>query len=139
MPVASIDHAAIPTGQPEAMMRFYRALGFETPDPETWAARPQRSFSMVCGNTKINVHAPQLWLNPGFTLRALGAQPGCGDFCFVWAGSVADLQATLAGVGAVIEEGPVERVGGRNRGRDRGTSIYTRDPDRNLVEFIVYG
>lgn len=39
---------------------------------------------------------------------------------------------------APIEEGPVERVGGRNEGRAVGRSIYTRDPDDNLLEFIVY-
>ena len=27
---------------------------------------------------------------------------------------------------------------GRDAGRARGTSLYTRDPDRNLLEFIVY-
>ena len=30
------------------------------------------------------------------------------------------------------------RQGGRSGGQDWGTSIYTRDPDRNLLEFIVY-
>ena len=40
--------------------------------------------------------------------------------------------------GAPIEEGPVERIGGRDGGRAKGTSIYTRDPDHNLLEFIVY-
>ena len=39
---------------------------------------------------------------------------------------------------ADIEEGPVERVGGRNGGRDSGTSVYIRDPDENLLEFMVY-
>ena len=34
--------------------------------------------------------------------------------------------------------GPVPREGGRGGGRDMGVSIYTRDPDHNLLEFIVY-
>ena len=74
-----------------------------------------------------------------FTLRGPTAQPGCGDFCFVWSGALPALLDALANAGAEIEEGPVERVGGRAGGRAKGTSVYTRDPDRNLLEFIVYG
>ena len=37
---------------------------------------------------------------------------------------------------ASIEEGPVARHGGR---RAEGTSVYVRDPDGNLLEFMIYG
>jgi catechol 2,3-dioxygenase-like lactoylglutathione lyase family enzyme len=40
--------------------------------------------------------------------------------------------------GAEIIEGPVQREGGRDRGTAIGTSVYVRDPDRNLLEFIIY-
>ena len=53
-------------------------------------------------------------------------------------GSMDSLRVKLAEAGAALEEGPVERIGGRNAGRATGTSLYTRDPDRNLLEFIVY-
>ena len=46
---------------------------------------------------------------------------------------------TLATGGAVIEEGPVPRTGGMNGGSTQGISVYTRDPDANLLEFIIYG
>ena len=36
----------------------------------------------------------------------------------------------------VIETGP--RQGGRNGGVDTGISRYIRDPDGNLLEFIIY-
>ena len=39
---------------------------------------------------------------------------------------------------AEIELGPVPRTGGMNEGSTEGTSIYTRDPDNNLLEFIIY-
>ena len=43
----------------------------------------------------------------------------------------------LERAGARIEaEG--DRDGGRDTGRRRGQSIYTRDPDGNLLEFIRY-
>jgi catechol 2,3-dioxygenase-like lactoylglutathione lyase family enzyme len=38
-------------------------------------------------------------------------------------------------VGAEIEEGPVERHGGR---RAAASSVYVRDPDGNLLEFMIY-
>jgi catechol 2,3-dioxygenase-like lactoylglutathione lyase family enzyme len=64
--------------------------------------------------------------------------PGCGDFCFVWEGSVESLRTTLDQAGAKIIEGPIERQGGRDGGRAKGTSLYVRDPDSNLLEFIIY-
>ncbi len=139
MSVTGFDHVAVPTAHPIEMLRFYRALGFEAPSPEEWRATAQLFFSIQFGDNKINVHAPAVWQNAAFTLRGPTAQPGCGDFCFVWAGSLPALLDALTSAGAVIEEGPVERVGGRAGGRTKGTSVYTRDPDRNLLEFIVYG
>jgi catechol 2,3-dioxygenase-like lactoylglutathione lyase family enzyme len=54
----------------------------------------------------------------------------------VWDGSGEALRALLDDAGAAIEEGPVARHGGR---RTEGTSVYTRDPDGNLLEFMIYG
>lgn len=139
MGVLGFDHVAIPTAKPEEMMRFYRLLGFVVPSYEQWRAQEQPAFSVQFGDNKINMHAPALWQNPAFTLRGPAAQPGCGDFCFVWSGTLEELKAMLRQARAAIEEGPVERVGGRDGGRARGTSVYVRDPDGNLLEFIVYG
>ena len=138
MPVAGVDHVAIPTEKPEAMLGFYRALGFEAPDYEEWLAQGVPFFSIVCGDQKINVHAPELWRSDSFTLRGPSAEPGCGDLCFVWSGGMASLRETLGRAGAEIEAGPLELRGGRDRGRALGTSLYVRDPDRNVLEFIVY-
>ena len=139
MPVHAIDHVALPTEHPEAMLRFYAALGLGVPTVEEWRAKGVPFFSIQVGDkNKINVHAPDLWHSEAFTLRGPTARPGCGDLCFVWSGTLEELRAALARAGAAIEEGPVERTGGRDAGRARGTSIYTRDPDRNLLEFIVY-
>jgi catechol 2,3-dioxygenase-like lactoylglutathione lyase family enzyme len=139
MGVAGLDHVAIPTERPEEMLRFYRALGFAAPAPEEWSAGGAPFFSIQFGENKINVHAPALWKSTSFSLRARSAQPGCGDFCFVWSGTLEELRGTLRLAGAPIEEGPVERAGGRSSGQAKGMSIYTRDPDENLLEFIVYG
>jgi len=138
MSIAAFDHVAIPTARPEEMLRFYRSLGFGAPTPEEWKASGVPAFSLQLGQQKINVHAPALWQSSAFALRGPTALPGCGDFCFVWSGNAQALLALLHVAGAKIEEGPVERVGGRDYGSARGTSYYTRDPDGNLLEFIIY-
>jgi catechol 2,3-dioxygenase-like lactoylglutathione lyase family enzyme len=83
----------------------------------------------------INLHRPEVWQRDGFTLRAPAALPPCGDLCFVWDGTPETLQAALAGAGAAVEEGPVDRQGGR---KAPASSVYTRDPDGNLLEFMIY-
>ena len=51
---------------------------------------------------------------------------------------VAALRQARDAAGALVIEGPVPREGGRGAGHQTGTSIYSRDPDQNLLEFIVY-
>jgi catechol 2,3-dioxygenase-like lactoylglutathione lyase family enzyme len=134
MPVSGFDHVAIPTSRPEELIVFYRSLGFSVPDVEEWRASGMPFFAIQFGSNKINVHGPELWQKADFTLRGPSAEPGCGDFCFVWEGGLEALRETLAAAGAEIVAGPVELVGARGR----GLSVYTRDPDSNLLEFIVY-
>jgi len=138
MGILGFDHVAIPTAQPEALMAFYGALGFGVPTPEAWRATGKPFFSIQFGENKINVHAPAAWQNPDFRLRGPTASPGCGDFCFVWAGTVQEVLDLLTSVGAPVELGPIARAGARDGGGAMGTSVYTRDPDGNLLEFMVY-
>lgn len=138
MTVSGFDHVAVPTDKPEEMLRFYRSLGFSAPTLDEWRATKALRFSIQFGENKINFHAPELWRSSSFTLRGTSAQPGCGDFCFVWSGSLVEIENLLRSCGATIEVGPVERIGARRGGRAKGTSLYTRDPDNNLLEFIVY-
>ena len=129
--IRSFDHVAVPMRNTDAMVRFYRALGF------TVNEGPQVCFAHF-GDQKINFHQPAMWQRESFTLRASAAEPPCGDFCFVWDGTDAALRAMLDRAGAVVIEGPVPRPGGRAGGTGTGTSLYIRDPDENLLEFIRY-
>lgn len=138
MGVTGLDHVALPVRDPVAMMAFYRALGFEVPDEAAWRRADHPRLSIACGDQKLNLHAPAAWQDPAFTLRAPAAVPGCADLCFVWEGGPDALLETLRRAGATVEAGPVERTGGRDGGRARGSSVYTRDPDGNLLEFIAY-
>jgi catechol 2,3-dioxygenase-like lactoylglutathione lyase family enzyme len=131
MAIKSFDHVAIPIQNTEAMLSFYKALGFGVQDRGN-------AYSVFFGDNKINFHIPERWQTGKVTLRGPTAVPGCGDFCFVWEGSVESLKATIERAGAKIIEGPVQRQGGRNNGRDNGTSFYFRDPDSNLLEFMIY-
>jgi catechol 2,3-dioxygenase-like lactoylglutathione lyase family enzyme len=126
--IRGYDHVALPMENTEAMLAFYRGLGLE-------ARESANSVSVYVGDQMINFHRPEWWRNPTFTLRAAAAKPPCGDLCFVWEGTAAALRAMLDKAGAKIEEGPVGRQGGRKKA---ASSVYVRDPDGNLLEFMIY-
>jgi catechol 2,3-dioxygenase-like lactoylglutathione lyase family enzyme len=140
VPVTGFDHAAIPTADSERFLAFYRALGFGIEGEAEWRGGTSPVFSITFGDNKINVHTEVLTERRGDPryLRGPAAEPGCGDFCFVWSGGIDALLEQLGAAGVEVIEGPVPRVGGRNAGRDRGVSVYVRDPDENLLEFISY-
>ncbi len=126
--IRGLDHVAVPMQNVAKMLAFYRGLGLDVTETP-------RACSVHIGSQMINFHQPETWQNPSYTLRAPGTKPPSGDFCVVWEGTEAELRALLANVGASIEEGPVERRGAR---RVMASSIYTRDPDGNLLEFMSY-
>ena len=109
------------------MIAFYRALGLVVKENEFLV-------QVYIGNQMINFHRPEVWQRE-FALRAPAARPPCGDLCFVWDGPADALAHLLDLAGAEVEEGPVEREGGR---QSVGSSVYVRDPDGNLLEFLTY-
>ena len=129
--IRSFDHVALPMQNTEAMVAFYRALGLR-------ANEGDRTCSVHFGDQKINFHRPESWQRATFTLRAPAARPPCGDLCFLWEGTPESLTAVLDRAGAEVIEGPGERLGGRHGGTVTGTSLYVRDPDGNLLEFMIY-
>lgn len=133
MTITAFDHVALPMERVDEMLAFYTGLGF-TVDHE----HAPILYAVALGDMKLNLHGPKLWRSERFELRGPTAQPGCGDICFVWGGTEDDLVARLDALDAVVIEGPVDRVGGRSAGTATGTSRYVRDPDGNLLEFIVY-
>ncbi len=127
--ISGFDHVALPMRNTEAMTAFYRALGLRL-------VETTHLLQVYVGDQMINFHRPSVWEREALSLRAPAATPPCGDLCFVWAGSAAALQVLLDEAGAAIIEGPVERQGGR---QVMGSSVYVRDPDGNLLEFMIYG
>jgi catechol 2,3-dioxygenase-like lactoylglutathione lyase family enzyme len=133
MPTVGIDHLAMPTANAERLITFYKRLGFRINNEEEWRAGKVPIFSIQVGAAaKINVH-PE-----GYTaqLRGPTATPGCTDICFVWEGTVEDCQKMLEAAGVEIIRGPVARPGGRTH--VPSLSLYARDPDGNLLEWMTY-
>jgi catechol 2,3-dioxygenase-like lactoylglutathione lyase family enzyme len=126
--IGGFDHVALPMQNTNAMLAFYRALGLDVTEGASIC-------SVYVGSQMINFHRPALWQGGKFTLRAPEARPPCGDLCFVWEGTAAALKAMLDRANAKVIEGPAPRQGGR---RKASTSIYVRDPDGNLLEFMIY-
>ena len=98
MPVASVDHVALPAHRVRELIEFYGALGFDTPTIREVENSSVPVFSVSCGQQKINFHLPALWQRESFELRGPTATPGCGDLCFVWQGSEIALIRALASV-----------------------------------------
>jgi catechol 2,3-dioxygenase-like lactoylglutathione lyase family enzyme len=126
--IRGFDHVALPMQNTEAMLAFYRGLGLPVTENAT-------ACSVYLGDQMINFHRPATWQRESFTLRAPAAEPPCGDLCFAWDGTPDALKAMLDRAGARIIEGPVPRQGGR---RKASSSVYVRDPDGNLLEFMIY-
>jgi len=60
--------------------------------------------------------------------------PGNSDLCFRWSGAITDAIAHLEALGVPVELGPVDTFGAAGT----GVSVYFRDPDGSLLEFITY-
>ena len=74
---------------------------------------------------------------PGVDAHPLARQPvapGNSDLCFEWPGPIEDALSHLEQNAVRVEEGPVTRNGAKGEGR----SVYFRDPDGSLLEFISY-
>ena len=134
MSTVSIDHIAMPTANAERLIEFYKRLDFHINDEEKWRSGEVPAFSIQVGNSKINIH-PE-----GFVagLRGPTAVPGCTDICFVWDGTVEECQAMLDAAGVEVIAGPGPRKGARGGGGHPSLSLYARDPDQNLLEWMIY-
>jgi catechol 2,3-dioxygenase-like lactoylglutathione lyase family enzyme len=126
--VRGLDHVVIAVSEWERSNTFYRdvvgadVVGLD--DPPRWRYR--------FGDQQLNVHGPGMEPQP---VARIPAEPGMADLCFVWEGAIDEAIAHLERHGVTVEDGPVPRNGALGPGR----SVYFRDPDGSLLEFIAYG
>jgi len=120
-----LDHCVIHVSNWERSNRFYRdVLGAEIISIGT-------GFSYRFGETQLNCHGPGV---QGTPKAALPVQPGGSDLCFIWPDQIESAVSHLSMHGVQVEVGPVKRFGSRGQ----GASVYFRDPDGSLMEFISY-
>ena len=123
-----LDHAVIHVSDWARSNAFYRdVLG-----AEVLGDAPDGPSRYRFGSNQLNVHGPGVHPHP---VAKLPVQPGNSDLCFVWDGPIEAAVEHLELHRIAVEEGPVARQGAQGD----GTSVYFRDPDGSLLEFISYG
>lgn len=123
-----LDHVVIAVSDWQRANAFYHHVcGAELvplgDPPSAWRYR--------FGDQQLNVHGPGT--QPTLLARHR-VRPGNSDLCFVWPGRIDEAAEHLRSHGVEVEEGPLPR----DSARGAGVSVYFRDPDGSLLEFISY-
>lgn len=119
-----LDHTVLTVNDINATVDFYsRVLGMEV---ITFSMLVNDRKALRFGDTKINLHEVGKEIAP----HAQNPGPGTEHLCFIVSDPIEEVIAHLQTEGAVIESGPVERVGVLGP----INSVYVRDPDGNLLE-----
>jgi catechol 2,3-dioxygenase-like lactoylglutathione lyase family enzyme len=125
MKINKIDHLVLTVNDINASCTFYTSiLGMQ----EISFAQGRKAVTF--GDQKINFHQVGKELEPS----ALHPMSGSGDLCFITENPLSEVISHLQSCGVEIIEGPVQRSGAAGP----ITSIYIRDPDRNLIEIAKY-
>ncbi|KAG9787851.1 Glyoxalase/Bleomycin resistance protein/Dihydroxybiphenyl dioxygenase, partial [Aureobasidium melanogenum] len=131
--VKALDHVVLTCRNINATVKFYNLLGmkhevFHSSKDAPGVERHALSF----GQQKLNLHQAGAEFEPKATL----AKPGTADLCFITTTPITEVLAELQKEGLeILEEGKVvDRVGAVGKLK----SVYTRDPDGNLIEVSNY-
>jgi catechol 2,3-dioxygenase-like lactoylglutathione lyase family enzyme len=133
MPVKGFDHLAVTVEDVERAVEFYTdLLGAESMLLDEFRSGSSPIATMIIGENRINVHPSPPRVSSHLVARR--PSPGSVDICFRWSGSIEEVIALLAERDLPVVEGPVPRISADGQ---RAVSVYTRDPDGNLLEFLT--
>jgi len=125
LPGLKLDHCVIAVSDWEVANAFYRdVVGAEI-------VQEGGRTAYRLGDAQLNVHGPGMQVTE---VARDPVRPGNSDLCLVWPGPIEEAISHLERHEIVIEAGPVTRHGAQGA----GTSVYFRDPDGSLLEFISY-
>lgn len=125
MKIKNIDHFVLTVASIEETCSFYeKTLGMKI---EVFG---EGRKALVFGNQKINLHE----VGKEFEPKANRPTSGAGDFCLITETPLDEVMVHLKNCSVKIEDGPVPRTGAKGP----ITSVYFRDPDKNLIEVSIY-
>ncbi len=125
MKIDRIDHIVLTCASVDKTIAFYtKVLGMRA---VTFAGGRR---GLEFGRQKFNLHQQGAEFSP----RAELAKPGTVDLCLISGVPLSQVIDHLKTCGVKIEQGPVAKSGATGP----ITSVYIRDPDRNLVEISTY-
>ena len=131
MPIEGFDHVAITVADVDVTVDWYhRVLAAEPLYRDLWLAGRLPVALLQIGAARLSVHPAVAPAAP----HAEAPTPGSADLCFRFDGPVSRILELLDAAGVAVEDGPVSRPASNG---ERGTSVYFRDPDGNLLELLT--
>ena len=136
--VQSLDHLVLTVHSISKTTDWYsRFLGMKSESFVSQATPDITRHSLIFGQQKINLHELGIEFEP----KARNVKDGSADLCFLTEESVHDIRGKLIDSGVEMVDLGEESVRGggivvRTGARGKLRSVYCRDPDGNLIEYV---
>ncbi len=128
--IRGFDHVVVMAGDFDRSLAFYRdVLGGRPRFEAVYLDGRLKSLPIVLGGAVINLQK----VDDPAHIVANRIETGTVDVCFRWDDTIEAAVRFLAARGVKIVEGPVPRCAANGVW---GLSVYFRDPDGNLLEFL---
>ena len=125
MEVNRLDHLVLTVSNIVKTVSFYeKVLGMKRIE------FGEGRLALIFGNQKINLHQLGNEIEP----KAGNVRLGSADLCFILNTPLDEAKAHIEDCGVKIIDGPIKRTGATGN----ITSLYFRDPDKNLIEVSNY-